>query len=34
MSSLLNGARFLEKWLPDGRGLRLNLDSTFKGFID
>lgn len=26
--------RFLEKVLPDGRGARLNLDGTFKGFID
>lgn len=25
---------FLEKKLPDGRGVRLNLDGTFKGFID
>ena len=25
---------FLEKRLPDGRGLRMNMDSTFKGFID
>jgi RHS repeat-associated protein len=25
---------FLEKVLPDGRGLRLNRDGTFKGFID
>ena len=28
------GVRFLEKMLPDGRGIRLNLDGTFKGFID
>ena len=28
------GIIFLEKWLPDGRGLRLNRDQTFKGFID
>lgn len=29
-----NGIQFLEKKLPDGRGVRLNLDGTFKGFID
>lgn len=28
------GVTFLEKRLKDGRGLRLNLDHTFKGFID
>ena len=28
------GITFLEKRLPDGRGLRLNRDGTFKGFID
>ncbi len=28
------GVSFLEKWLPDGRGVRLNMDGTFKGFID
>lgn len=28
------GVQFWEKMLPDGRGLRLNLDSKFKGFID
>ena len=28
------GATFLEKGLPDGRGIRLNQDYTFKGFID
>lgn len=28
------GIKFLEKKLPDGRGVRLNLDGTFKGFID
>ncbi|WP_143092866.1 hypothetical protein [Arsenicibacter rosenii] len=28
------GIRFLEKTLVDGRGIRLNLDKTFKGFID
>ncbi|EHB62699.1 WXG100 family type VII secretion target [Paenibacillus lactis] len=28
------GITFLEKKLPDGRGVRLNLDGTFKGFID
>ncbi|MEY8357230.1 hypothetical protein AALB39_28350 [Lachnospiraceae bacterium 54-53] len=28
------GVQFWEKMLPDGRGLRLNLDGTFKGFID
>ena len=26
--------QFLEKRLPDGRGIRLNLDGTFKGFVD
>ncbi|HEY0891480.1 MAG TPA: RHS repeat-associated core domain-containing protein [Cellvibrio sp.] len=29
-----NGTVFLEKWLPDGRGVRLNQDGTFKGFVD
>ena len=29
-----NGAYFLEKTLPDGRGVRINMDGTFKGFID
>ncbi|MGI2297924.1 hypothetical protein [Paenibacillus sp. GXUN7292] len=29
-----NGIQFLEKSLQDGRGVRLNLDGTFKGFID
>ena len=29
-----NGIQFLEKILPDGRGIRLNMDGTFKGFID
>lgn len=28
------GIEFLEKKLPDGRGVRLNIDGTFKGFID
>lgn len=28
------GITFLEKRLSDGRGIRLNLDHTFKGFID
>jgi hypothetical protein len=28
------GIEFLEKKLPDGRGVRLNLNGTFKGFID
>jgi len=28
------GISFLEKKLSDGRGIRLNLDYTFKGFID
>lgn len=28
------GTTFLEKMLPDGRGVRLQLDHTFKGFID
>jgi len=28
------GVQFWEKKLSDGRGLRLNLDGTFKGFID
>jgi filamentous hemagglutinin len=29
-----DGLSFIEKRLPDGRGVRLNLDHTFKGFID
>jgi len=29
-----NGVTFLEKMLPDGRGVRLQLDHVFKGFID
>lgn len=29
-----NGVSFFEKRLPDGRGVRLNMDGTFKGFID
>jgi len=29
-----NGVTFLEKRLSDGRGIRLNMDFTFKGFID
>ncbi|TQR39824.1 hypothetical protein C7Y47_02025 [Lysinibacillus sphaericus] len=28
------GITFIEKRLPDGRGVRLNQDGTFKGFID
>ena len=28
------GINFLEKSLPDGRGIRLNLDGSFKGFIN
>lgn len=28
------GVTFLEKRLADGRGIRLNMDGTFKGFID
>ncbi|MCP4614421.1 MAG: RHS repeat-associated core domain-containing protein [Planctomycetes bacterium] len=28
------GTTFLEKMLPDGRGVRLQLDYVFKGFID
>ncbi len=28
------GIYWIEKRLPDGRGIRLNLDYTFKGFID
>jgi hypothetical protein len=28
------GITFLEKMLPDGRGIRLNMDGTFKGLID
>ncbi|WP_435634641.1 hypothetical protein ACSC9U_23415 [Pseudomonas solani] len=28
------GLTFMEKWLPDGRVVRLNMDGTFKGFID
>jgi hypothetical protein len=29
-----SGIQFLEKMLPDGRGIRLNMNETFKGFID
>gem|GEM_PF-1649576 len=29
-----DGITFLEKKLPDGRGVRLNMDGRFKGFID
>lgn len=29
-----SGIEWLEKRLPDGRGLRLQLDGSFKGFID
>jgi filamentous hemagglutinin len=29
-----HGIYFMEKRLPDGRGMRLNMDGTFKGFID
>ncbi|WDZ95955.1 hemagglutinin repeat-containing protein [Herbaspirillum sp. WKF16] len=29
-----NGISFMEKRLPDGRGVRLNMDRTFKGFLD
>ena len=28
------GIKFLEKVLPDGRGLRLDLNGSFKGFIN
>jgi RHS repeat-associated protein len=28
------GLQWIEKRLPDGRGIRLNLDHTFKGFVD
>lgn len=28
------GITFLEKRLPDGRGIRLELNGNFKGFID
>jgi hypothetical protein len=28
------GASFFDKFLPDGRGIRFNLDGTFKGFLD
>lgn len=28
------GISFLQKSLSDGRGIRLNMDGTFKGFID
>ncbi|WP_261396013.1 DUF637 domain-containing protein [Halomonas sp. DP8Y7-1] len=28
------GVTFIEKRIDDGRGIRLNLDGTFKGFID
>jgi filamentous hemagglutinin len=34
MSTTDRGVQFMEKMLPDGRGLRLNQDGTFKGFID
>jgi hypothetical protein len=30
----LRGNTFLEKMLPDGRGVRLQLDFQFRGFID
>lgn len=29
-----DGTKFLEKSLEDGRGVRLNMNGTFKGFID
>lgn len=29
-----NGPVFLEKRIEDGRGARLNMDGTFKGFLD
>jgi hypothetical protein len=29
-----NGLTFMEKRLLDGRGVRLNMDGTFKGFLD
>jgi len=29
-----DGIKFMEKRLGDGRGVRLNMDGTFKGFID
>jgi len=29
-----DGVEFMQKRLPGGRGVRLNLDGTFKGFID
>jgi len=29
-----DGIIFLEKLIEDGRGVRLNMDGTFKGFID
>lgn len=29
-----DGVSFLEKRLPDGRGIRLQMDYKFKGFID
>jgi filamentous hemagglutinin len=28
------GLTWIEKRLPDGRGIRLNQDYTFKGFVD
>jgi filamentous hemagglutinin len=28
------GLNFMEKRLPDGRGIRLSMDRTFKGFVD
>jgi RHS repeat-associated protein len=34
IETLHDGRYFLEKRLPDGRGIRLNMDKTFKTFID
>ncbi len=30
----MNGIHFIEKRLPDGRGARLDMDYSFKGFVD
>jgi len=29
-----SGIKFLEKFHPDGRGIRLQMDGSFKGFLD
>ncbi len=30
----IGNIRFLEKRLPDGRGIRIELNGKFKGFVD